>query len=37
MFAALAPAAFGLGILAAIPLVIHLLSRRRAADRKSVV
>ena len=33
MFAVLAPAAFGLGILAAIPLVIHLLSRRRAAVR----
>jgi len=33
MFAALAPAALGLGILAVLPIVIHLLTRRRAGLR----
>lgn len=33
MFAALAPAALGLGVLAALPFIIHLLTRRRAGLR----
>ena len=33
MFAALAPAALGLGVLAALPIIIHLLTRRRAGLR----
>ncbi len=34
MFAALAPAALGLGILAGVPLAIHLLTRKRAGLRR---